>query len=129
MALYNLKNQFWVGNYSEAVTEAGVVSLSDDNLSVERDFYRMRAEVELGVADTTVDRNLPSALQAVQLMAAFRAGKVESEAAATTLEEWMGDENTAENPLVQIVAATLYNRMGDWNKALVCLKSEATLEQ
>ena len=86
MALYNLQNQFWVGNYAEAVTEAAGVAVSSDSLRIERDFYRMRAEVELGSAATTVDRTLPSALQAVQLMAAFRAGKVEADSVSQTLE-------------------------------------------
>jgi coatomer protein complex subunit epsilon len=61
-------------------------------------------------------------------MAAFRSGTTAAEPVRQMLEEWMGDENTADNPLLQIVVATIYNRMGDWNKALVCLKSEATLE-
>ena len=129
MALYNLQNQFWVGNYAEAVREAAGVAVSSDSMRIERDFYRMRAEVELGSAETDVDRTLPSALQAVELMAAFRAGKVAAESVSQTLQDWMADENTADNPLLQIAAATVYNRMGDWNKALICLKSEATLEQ
>ena len=118
-----------MGNYAEAVAEAAGVATSSDSERIERDFYRMRAEVEMGSASTSVDHSLPSALQAVQLMAAFRSGTTAAEPVRQMLEEWMGDENTADNPLLQIVVATIYNRMGDWNKALVCLKSEATLEQ
>ena len=49
MALYNLKNQFWVGNYAEAVSEAAGAAAPSDSVRIERDFYRMRAEVEMGV--------------------------------------------------------------------------------
>jgi len=125
--LFQLRNSFWVGNFEEAINEAR--GLSANGNEVERDFYRMRAELEQGSLEVSVDTSLPSALQAVQLLAAHRSGSVGEEQVKLTLDSWIEDENTAENPLVQIIAATLYNRIGDWNKALTVLRSEATLEQ
>ena len=125
--LFQVRNSFWVGNFDEAISEAKATSHPD--VEIERDFYRMRAELEQGrTTISSVDQTLPSALQAVQLLAGHRSGSIGEDEVKTTLDSWMEDENTAENALVQIIAATLYNRIGDWNKALTVLRSEATLE-
>jgi coatomer protein complex subunit epsilon len=129
--LFQLRNSFWVGNFDDAISEAAAMSSVPNNVEIERDFYRMRAEIECSssVKTKSVDQSLPSALQAVQLLAAHRSGSASEEKVTQTLDAWMDDENTGENPLLQIIAATLYNRLGDWNKALTVLRSEATLEQ
>ena len=125
--LFQLRNSFWVGNFEEAISEAK--SVAHPNLKIECDFYCMRSELELKTTNINkLDKSLPSALQAVQLLAGHRNGSMSEEMVKTTLDSWMEDENTAENALVQIIAATLYNRLGDWNKALTVLRSEATLE-
>ena len=128
--LFQLRNAFWVGNFEDAIGEANAMSAAPSNIGIERDFYRMRAEIESGSTSiTSVDTSLPSALQAVQLLAAHRSGSIGEDETKSTLDAWMEDESTGDNPLLQIIAATLYNRLGDWNKALTVLRSEATLEQ
>lgn len=129
--LFAVRNAFWVGNFEDAIGEAKAMTAAPSHIQIERDFYLMRAEIECGgaTATKTVDQSLPTALQAVQLLAAHRSGSISVEEVKETLDAWIGDENTGDNPLLQIIAATLYNRLGDWNKALTVLRSQATLEQ
>ena len=128
--LFAVRNAFWVGNFEDAIGEAKAMTAAPSHIQIERDFYLMRAEIECGATATkTVDQSLPTALQAVQLLAAHRSGSISVEEVKETLDAWIGDENTGDNPLLQIIAATLYNRLGDWNKALTVLRSQATLEQ
>ena len=130
--LYTVKNQFWVGNFADAVREAESVRTADDSVRIERDFYRMRAEVELGtgcVNASGVDDALPTALQAVQLYAAHRNGSMPEADAVARLKAWMDDENINANPMLVVMAATVYNRLGDWRAALTALKDGTTIEQ
>ena len=72
--------------------------------------------------------NAPVALQAVKLLARYKAPPHDSEIVLMTLNEWMADPVSASNPHLQVIAASIYAEEDKLKEALKCLQHANTVE-
>jgi coatomer subunit epsilon len=130
--LFTLKNQLWVGNYQNALSEANLLNHLSDGLRQERDVYLYRAQLGLGnvalVLQSIPDSaTTPISLSAVKLLATYL-NNGDREMIDITLKEWLADPNSGENPHLLLVAGMIYSREGKLSDALSVLTKGNTLE-
>ncbi|KAJ0399564.1 hypothetical protein ATCC90586_009761 [Pythium insidiosum] len=130
--LFTLKNQLWVGNYQNALSEGNMLQHVRDALRHERDVYLLRAQLGLGqhaqVLQSIPDGgNTPIALSAVKLLATYL-HHGDREMIELTLKEWLADPRSAENPHLLLVAGMIFSREGKLSDALSVLTKGNTLE-
>lgn len=131
--LFTLKNQLWVGNYQNAISEGGMLSHLRESLRHERDVYVYRAHLALGnfplVLQSIPDAGgVPIALSAVKLWASYLAQQVDREMVELTLKEWLADPTSGENPHLLLVAGQIFAREGKLSDALSALTRGGSLE-
>lgn len=130
--LFTLKNQLWVGNYQNALSEGNMLNHLHDGLRQERDVYVYRAQLGLGnvaqVLQAIPDSaTTPISLSAVKLLATYLSGG-DREMIELTLKEWLADPNSGENPHLLLVAGMIFSREGKLSDALSVLTKGNTLE-
>ncbi|TMW64659.1 hypothetical protein Poli38472_011539 [Pythium oligandrum] len=130
--LFTLKNQLWVGNYQNAISEANMLNHVRDALRHERDVYVYRAHLGLGnyglVLESIPDAaTTPIALSAIKLWATYLNGG-DKEMIELTLKEWLADHTSGENPHLLLVAGMIFSREGKLSDALSVLTKGNTLE-
>lgn len=123
--LFNLNNAFYLGNFTRCVHEAGVLSrLQDAKLKTQRDVVVARAYLAMGRPSAAltelekVDSAAPGALRAVKLHAQLLDEPKKKEEVLLALKDVLADPANAADEDVQIVAATLYQSVGDSRSAL-----------
>jgi coatomer protein complex subunit epsilon len=119
--LFSLKNNFYLGNYQGAISDALSAHVSSDEARYERDFYMYRAYIEQGQFRTVLDEvnaSAPMMLQAVKLLAAYLSAGPAKETALLQLDEWLAAPEAATNWHVCLVAGIIYLHEKDYNKAL-----------
>lgn len=130
--LFTLKNQLWVGNFQNAVSEGSMLNHLRESLRVERDVYVFRAHLGLGnfahVLQAIPDAGAPIALSAVKLWAAYLNGQADREIVALTLTEWLADPASGENPHLLLIAGQIFAREGKLSDALSALTRGSSLE-
>eukprot|EP00947_MAST-08B_sp_MAST-8B-sp1_P002768 g2768.t1 len=130
--LYTLRNNFWVGNYQNAIQEGSSVSPGDDSVRIERDVLVYRSYIASGqhqlVISEVREGEAPTALQAVKLLATFLSQPANRETAMINLGAWLEDPNSANNPTLQLMAAHIFSHQGDYTNALKAIRSGATIE-
>jgi len=133
--LFDLKNNFFLGNYQGAINEGQAIQTSrlKDNERVERDTYVYRSYIAQGKYQIVLDEikdspSTPTPLQAVKLLAVYLAKEDRRDIALTTLKEWMADGVTANNPTLQVIAATVYFHEGNYETAMRCVHQSNSLE-
>ncbi|DBA02681.1 TPA: hypothetical protein N0F65_010506 [Lagenidium giganteum] len=130
--LFTLKNQLWVGNYQNAISEGNMLNHVRDSLRVERDVYVYRAQLGLGQVQQVLQSipdsgTTPIALSAVKLLATYL-NNGDKEMIELTLKEWLMDPASAENPHLLLVAGMIFSREGKLSDALSALSRGNTLE-
>jgi coatomer protein complex subunit epsilon len=131
--LFELKNFFAIGNYQAAINSGG--SLNPKNLSEAdrtlRDVYVYRSYIAQGnpkfVLAEISDKSAPS-LQAIKLLATYLTNKDNTEIVLVTLKEWMSDGVASSNPILQVVAATVYYHEENYEEAMRCVYQSSSLE-
>ncbi|GAB9466897.1 Coatomer subunit epsilon [Globisporangium polare] len=131
--LFTLKNQLWVGNYQNAISEGGMLTHVRDALRHERDVYVFRAHLGLGnyqhvLQSIPESGNTPIALSAVKLLATFLSGSGDAEMIELTLKEWLADPTAGENPHLLLVAGMIFSRAAKYSDALSALTKGGSLE-
>lgn len=131
--LFTLKNQLWVGNYQNAISEGGMLTHVRDALRHERDVYVFRAHLGLGnyahVLQSIPDTGAtPIALSAIKLLATFLSGTGDAEMIELTLKEWLADPTSGENPHLLLVAGMIFARARKFSDALSALTKGGSLE-
>jgi len=131
--LFELKNFFCLGNYQAAINEGGALSAAlEESDRVERDVYIYRSYIAQGkhklVMDEIKDSRAPTALQAVKLLATYLGNEDSRDISLATLKEWMSDGVAANNPFLQIVAATIYIHEEKFDDAMRCVYQANSLE-
>ncbi len=130
--LFTLKNQVWIGNYQNAISEANMLNHIHDGLRHERDAYVYRAQLGLGnysmVMQSIPDAaTTPIALSAVKLLATYLTNG-DKEIIELTLKEWLADPLSGENSQLLLVAGMIFAREGKLSDALSVLTKGNTLE-
>ena len=131
--LFELRNYFILGNYQAAINEGSSLSAAlEENDRIERDVYIYRSYIGQGkyklVIDEIKDSRAHNSLQAVKLLATYLGNENNREIALITLKEWMSDGVAANNPILQIVGATMYTSEGKYEEAMRCVYQANSLE-
>ncbi|EEY54897.1 coatomer subunit epsilon, putative [Phytophthora infestans T30-4] len=131
--LFTLKNQLWVGNFQNTLSEGTMLNHVGEALRNERDVYVYRAQLALGnfplVLQSIPDAgNTPIALSAVKLWATYLSGQSDKEMIDLTLKEWLADPTSGENAHLLLIAGQIYAREGKLSDALSALTRGGSLE-
>eukprot|EP01103_Thecamoeba_quadrilineata_P012714 TRINITY_DN3342_c0_g1_i1.p1 TRINITY_DN3342_c0_g1~~TRINITY_DN3342_c0_g1_i1.p1 ORF type:complete len:309 (-),score=56.17 TRINITY_DN3342_c0_g1_i1:102-1001(-) len=129
--LFEIKNNFYLGNYQAAINAAtSLFSISDPSLVIERDCYLYRSYIAIGSYNTVLDEvkdNSPTPLQAVKLLATYTRGGENREISLVTLKQWMSDAASTD-PMMQLVAGLIYSAEGNYDDALRSVHQCSSLE-
>lgn len=129
-ALFSLRNNFYLGAYQAAINESDVHGLTEEE-SIERDCLVYRSYIAIGSYQLVISEINDSAatpLQAVKLLAMYLAGPEYKETALSSLKEWLSDAVISNNPVLKLIAGTIYVHEQDYNEALKHTHSGGTLE-
>ncbi|KAI9913571.1 hypothetical protein PsorP6_006389 [Peronosclerospora sorghi] len=131
--LFTLKNQLWVGNYQNVLSEGTMLNHLGEALRNERDVYVYRAHLALGnfslVLQSIPDTGTtPIALSAVKLWATYLSDEGDKEMVDLTLKEWLADPTSGENAHLLLLAGQIYAREGKLSDALSALTRGGSLE-
>lgn len=131
--LFSIKNEFYLGNFQGAINEAQAsdLVLSSPADERDRDVIVYRSYIALGqydVVQSEIAANAPTALQAVKLLATYMQSKDSLEIVMLSLKEWLADSETANNPVLQLVAGIIYLDQGELEEAAKVLHAGTTLE-
>uniref|UniRef100_M4BC34 Coatomer subunit epsilon n=1 Tax=Hyaloperonospora arabidopsidis (strain Emoy2) TaxID=559515 RepID=M4BC34_HYAAE len=132
--LFTLKNQLWVGNYANVLSEATLLNHLSQSLRNERDVYVYRAHLALGnvslvlqsIPDTGSET--PIGLNAVKLWAMYLSGHQDKEMLDLTLKTWLEDPLSGENPHLLLLAGQIYALENKFSDALSTLLRGGSLE-
>jgi len=131
--LFELKNFFAIGSYQAAINAGS--SIPQKNLSesdkLTRDVYIYRSYIALGnhrFVLSDIKDSAPTALLAVKLLATYLSNPENKDIALITVKEWMSDGNSATNPVLQLVAATIYYHEENYEEAMRCVYQSNSLE-
>ncbi|KAL6844056.1 hypothetical protein ACP4OV_025729 [Aristida adscensionis] len=123
--LFGLRNSFYIGAYHAAITSRQSVpahALSPDDLA-ERDAILYRSYIAIGSPQLVIDEIGPSAatpLQAVKLLALYLAGGAagNKESVISRLRELLADPAVGTNPILRLMAGTIFMHERDYGEAL-----------
>jgi len=133
--LFDLKNYFIIGNYQGAINEGtslSSTSFNKDSDRIDRDAYLYRSYIAQGkhnfvLSEISDSSNTPAPLQAVKLLATFLANPNGRETVVNKLKA-MISEGASSNATVQLVGATIYYHLGNYEEALRCVYQSNSLE-
>jgi coatomer protein complex subunit epsilon len=126
--LYTLRNQFWLGNYQQAVNEGNSLTRLPTGLQVEKQEYMYRSFLALGQFDV-VDGEIqdgdasPLSLRAVKVLSAYLQGNTDG--ALAQVNAW-GSES---NPTVELVCSLVHMHEGNIKDAMKSVARGQTMEQ
>ncbi|KAM0823196.1 hypothetical protein ACQ4PT_071035 [Festuca glaucescens] len=133
--LFELRNSFYVGAYQAAITgsqSAPAHALSPDEV-LHRDAILYRSYIAIGSHQLVTDEIGPGAatpLQAVKLLALYLSGGAagNKESAVSRLKELLGDPASGNNPILRLVAGTIFMHEQDYAEALKHTNSGGNME-
>jgi len=121
MALFGVKNAYYLGCYGQAISEAMSANVTGD-ARVECDFFRFRACIAQGqgrLVQDEVGNDSPLALQAAKLLATYTDGSRErKDMCLMQLKEWLSDSNAMGNAFLLQVAAVVFSSEGEYGEVL-----------
>mmetsp|Transcript_18531 Transcript_18531/g.27107 ORF Transcript_18531/g.27107 Transcript_18531/m.27107 type:complete len:295 (+) Transcript_18531:123-1007(+) len=127
--LFTLRNNFYLGNFTQCVHEGGSLRVAAEALQTERDTLVVRSYLAMGNTESAlaevsmISSDSPAALQAVKLHAELAAYPEKKDQVLQSLKSLLGASSNASNPLVQIIAATIYQSTGDHRSALRTMRN------
>ncbi|CAL9773842.1 unnamed protein product [Musa acuminata subsp. burmannicoides] len=125
--LFGLRNSFYLGAYQAAINSSDIPNLPADD-ALERDVLVHRSYIALGsyqLVINEIDSSAPTALQAVKLLAVYLS---ENKAAISSLQEWFSHAEISNNPILRLIAGTIYMYEQDYNEALKHTNSGGSME-
>ncbi|GBG30378.1 Coatomer subunit epsilon [Hondaea fermentalgiana] len=131
--LFSVRNLFWLGSYDAAIEEAQQLQAKTDREKIDRDVYVFRSYIAKGegakVIDAVGDQGSASTdVLAVKLLASFVTQPNNREAVLGTFTEWLNDETSKDNQMLQIMASTAFAEASDTKEALRALRATGNLE-
>ncbi|KAG8458946.1 hypothetical protein KFE25_004280 [Diacronema lutheri] len=131
--LFDARNNFHLGHYQSAITDANNAKVATDTWRAERDVLMYRAYVEQGnsaVVMSEVGETSPPAVRAVRLLAMHKNADVAGKQAAVAgLHELLAEPGAASNAPLCVVAACVFCAEKDYKEALKVNQQAQTLEQ
>jgi len=130
-ALFNVHNNFYLGAYQMAITEASSANNLVGNDAADRDCYLYRSYIALGsyqLAMSEITDEAPTSLQAVKLLATYLSDDSKKEKVMSTMQEWLADPSCSSNITLLLMASILYSNEGNDVEALKCCHSASSLE-
>eukprot|EP00188_Purpureofilum_apyrenoidigerum_P004355 Plantae.Rhodophyta-Purpureofilum_apyrenoidigerum.ctg4869.p2 GENE.Plantae.Rhodophyta-Purpureofilum_apyrenoidigerum.ctg4869~~Plantae.Rhodophyta-Purpureofilum_apyrenoidigerum.ctg4869.p2 ORF type:complete len:322 (-),score=88.72 Plantae.Rhodophyta-Purpureofilum_apyrenoidigerum.ctg4869:1232-2116(-) len=129
--LFELRNYFYLGNFSAAVAEGKSIAVDDAGAAIERDVILARVDMAMGNVDAVLERvndSSPLALQAVRLYALYLKDPSNKEIVFETLKVWLEDPVSSNNQIFLLFAAMIHAYEQDYDNALRCASKGDTLE-
>ncbi|KAJ4836078.1 hypothetical protein Tsubulata_010702, partial [Turnera subulata] len=128
--LFNLRNNFYLGAYQAAINSSDIPNLPLEE-AVERDSLVHRSYIALGsyqLVISEIDDSAPTPLQAVKLLALYLSTPGNKESVISSLKEWLADPAIANNPILRLIAGTIFVFEEDYNEALKYTNAGGTME-
>ena len=128
--LFDVKNNFFIGNYQQCINEAQKLKPSSPEVAMERDAYLYRAYIaqrKFRVALDEINGSSPSELQPLKMLADYFANPNRREAIVTDLQQ-SANRGNQDNPNFLIAAATIYCHENNLEAALTLLNNANHLE-
>lgn len=129
--LFSIRNAFYIGAYNTVVNEASNLSSLSDKDAIERDCFVYRSYIAMGSYELVISEisdSSATALQAIKLLAKYKAGKLSKDAVFSTLTDWLSDAACNRNPIVLLVAGILYLYEDNYADALKTCHGDSNLE-
>ncbi|XP_030480398.1 coatomer subunit epsilon-1 [Cannabis sativa] len=128
--LFNLRNHFYLGAYQAAINNSDLPNLSPED-AIERDCLVYRSYIALGsyqLVITEIDSSAATPLQAVKLLALYLSSPESKESTIASLKEWLADPAIGNNPILRLIAGTIFFHEQDYNEALKHTNVGGTME-
>lgn len=130
--LFELRNYFYLGNFSAAITEGETVSLDDHGAQIERDVILKRIAASQGNYDAVISSVTDSShvsLQAVKLLCTLLNDPSSKEAVLATVTAWLTDDVALASESLVLMCGIIYAHVGDHDNALrACSRCPQALE-
>lgn len=130
-AVQEIENHFFVGNYQDAVADALEFTPEDDVSGLFRDFYLYRAYIaqrKYSNVLSEITRSHHPALRAVRIFAEYTQNRSQADKREAAVSEIRSLMTSSSHPLVNIMAATIFNHEDNAADALRALHNEDSLE-
>lgn len=132
-ALFTVKNNFYIGAFDTAISEAADLDGLTEAEAAERDAFVARSQIALGQHDAVINAipdGAPMGQLAVKLLAQYAGGRITPDAATAMLSEWLADPACNRNSTVRLVAGLVFAQEGNEVEALKALNGggDLTLE-
>ncbi|KAI3455870.1 hypothetical protein Pfo_012533 [Paulownia fortunei] len=125
--LFGLRNNFYLGAYQAAINNSEIPNLSPDD--VVRGTPSFTALILLSaLVINEIDSSAATPLQAVKLLALYLSSPENKEMAISSLHEWLGDPAIGNNPILRLIAGTIFTHEQDYNEALKHTNAGGTME-
>ncbi|KAL3522943.1 hypothetical protein ACH5RR_015777 [Cinchona calisaya] len=128
--LFGLRNSFYLGAYQAAINNSDIPNLSPED-AIERDSLVYRSYIALGsyqLVINEIDSSAATPLQAVKLLAMYLEGSANKETTISSLHEWLADPAIGNNPILRLIAGTIFMHEEDYNEALKHTNAGGTVE-
>lgn len=129
--LFAVRNNFYLGAFQHAISEASDLESLDDQEKLERDIFVYRSYIELGSYELVINEipsSAPQTLQAIKLLAQYHGSKLSKEDVLATIADWLADPAVSYNSTVLLVAGIIYTNEANHVEALKALHGGDTLE-
>nr|CAG4646444.1 EOG090X0A8E [Macrothrix elegans] len=129
--LFDVKAQFYIGNYQSAINEAQKLKLYASDLKTERDIYVFRSYIALrkyGVVMSEISSRSPVEFQPLKTLAEYFAYPNKRNEITVQLDEQVSTNLNSNNYLFLIVASTIYYNEGNFENVLKIMHQSDHLE-
>jgi len=127
--LFEVKTQFYLGNYQGAINEANQVKITNEEKKLEKSVYLYRsliAQRKFGTVIGEISDNAAPSLRAVKILATYlQSPGNKREKSVTDIKNLL---SSAFDPTVALIAGTIYYHEGNYDDALRALHNSPTLE-
>ncbi|GAB4817776.1 hypothetical protein N2152v2_004822 [Parachlorella kessleri] len=129
--LFSVRNNYYIGAYQKAVSEASQLTGLSEHEKIERDVFVYRSYIELGSYELVlaeISSSSPMALQAVRQLALYLKDGSQREAVLAQVASWLTDMSCTNNATVLLVAGLVFLLEENYVEALKCCHNGLNLE-
>lgn len=129
--LFEVKTQFYIGNYQSAINEAQKLKIVNPEVKIERDVFIYRAYIALkkyGVVISEINNSSPLELQPLKMLAEYFSQPTKRESIVLKLDDMISGNFDINNYVFLIVAGTIYFNENSYETALKVLHQSNHLE-